>query len=809
MSKNPGLFSRIFSKLTGKEENSSDEGYRTTAELNMDSLSDESLNQIAKQTERATEKFDFKNKYILEVMNGPDKGKAFRMNSSVIYLGKYRNVEQRNWILIDSPHISDEQALLKWRVNEGKFAVIHNQQANLPTYINEQVVDDDRYILLDDNSVIKVGELELLIKYMKGKDISGYSFEEGLSVEAESGSSQRVVRQKCMGEESPVDQTMEVAYEEAHMFQVTEGKDRERVITINKDTMEDKLVIGRKGGDRKDIELLDDEISDNYASLSLEGNWLCINLEDPGGEIVINDVSIVKKGLENGDIIKLGSTVMEHYLIGSQAVHNYATLEIINGSGTGTVFELKERENRIGRKSVNPGEPGKEIELSENDRSISRQHVLIEKRWGKFYLINRKDRNPTFLNGIHVNEPRPLVTGDKIKLGNEIVLLYEYNEPPLIIRDEEGEAVLSEQNLSELEPDKDEIFKKMEEEFARQSQKELYGASGKEAVCEEEIYEIEPDKDEIFKKMEEEFALQSQKELYGDPALKRASHMERESYEMEAGKDEPLENEGQSFIVRGQKEIYRSGASKIEMAQIEPDYGQAPLQARSDLSAETAEDMIFIGGSNFYMGIDHPECDASPKHEIYIADFYIDRYPVVNIQYADFAMVTGYVSEGNWQDYFTEGKEYYPVTGVTYNDALSYAYWLGKRLPTEAEWEKAARGEKGFHYPWGDLWDRGRLCSKEGRYEGPVAVDSFWEGVSPYGGMSMLGNTWEWTFDHYGPYPYKPYPVQDINREVVIRGGDWLTELEPLGAAVRAVMFADEYSASVGFRCARAPGEPE
>ncbi len=755
MSKNPGLFSRIFSKLTGKEEGTEFTGCdRTTADLNIDHIPASS--HIHKENDKTLKDdgINFKDKYILEVKTGLQKGKSFRLNNSVIYLGKDRKINPRNWILLDSPDVSEEQSILKWRIKDKKFALLHVASSPVPTYVNNTAAPEDKYTLLDHNSIIKIGTTEMVVKYVKGQTPESYDLED---YEESRKPVSLPAHYSSYADKAGTDQTMEVSYEEAHMFQIISGPDRERVITINRDTVEGKLIIGRKGGRRKDIELSDETISDCYATLSLEEEWLCINLEDPAGELIINDVPVIKKGLEHGDVIKLGNTDIEHYLVGSQITHNYARLKVIEGPDTGSLFELKANLINIGRKSRDSEEEKKEIELPEDDRSLSRQHALIEKRGNKFYLINRKEKNLTLLNGIHVNEPRPLVSGDKIKFGNEVIFLYEYNEAPVILRGEELEC-----ELSKTPEEKEENFCESADLFSDIREKEGFSAT------EQEIEPPAENEEEIQKRMEEEFAAQSREEMY--------KRMEEE------------------FAAQTGKEVY---------------HGSEPENVTLEKDSETLqEDMVFIPGGEFWMGLDHIECDANPKHRVRVDPFYIDRYPVTNIEFADFVMITGYTSEGNWQDYFSEGKEYHPVVGVTCNDALAYAYWLGKRLPSEAEWEKASRGEEGFLYPWGNFWDPGKLCSKEGNYGEPIPVDSHPEGASPYGVMSTLGNTWEWTSDHYSHYPYNPCPVEDINKEVVIRGGDWLTELELLGSGARAVMFVDEFSASVGFRCARpAAGE--
>ena len=522
------------------------------------------------------------------------------------------------------------------------------------------------------------------------------------------------------------------------MFQVIAGPDKDKVFTISKDMIENKLIIGRKGKKRKDIEFSDPSILDRHARLTLVENWLFIALEDQRASIYINDQSIKMKGLEDGDLIRMGNTLLEHFIIGSQCEGKGATMEVLEGSSRGKIYALKKNSITIGRKSA--GSPDKDIEFSEKDRSVSRNHACIEKKNNKYYIINQKPKNLTFLNGVHVTEPRPLVNGDKIKLGNKTLFLFKHSEAPIILR-ETGEGP----------PPPPEI-----KTGKVLGQREIKVIRAKETLPLSQNY-----------------------------------------------------NEHQQFIDRDNTTEFLQTPGKKE-APIIPEPSppeekvfspQETAMAEPQKSPEDIKDMVFIPGGTFVMGIDAIECDANPLHEIYVDDFYIDKYPVSNIEYERFIVVTEYESEGNWEEYFTDGKEEFPVVGITYNDAKAYAKWRGKRLPTEAEWEKAARGTDGRLYPWGNEWNGKKLCSKDG---GPLkTVQDYPEGASPYLVFNMLGTVWEWTDDHYSLYPYNRTPVESLDMEVVIRGGEWLTELEELGVTIRAGIYLDEYVESVGFRCAK------
>ena len=139
-------------------------------------------------------------------------------------------------------------------------------------------------------------------------------------------------------------------------------------------------------------------------------------------------------------------------------------------------------------------------------------------------------------------------------------------------------------------------------------------------------------------------------------------------------------------------------------------------------------------------------------------DFWIDRYPVANRDYRTFVEATGHRKPPHWlRDTFPEDAGSHPVTDVSFDDAKSYARWAGKRLPTEAEWEKAARGTIGQTYPWGDAFRKDNVNSSND-YGGTTPVDAFPGGSSPYGVMDMAGNVMEWCVDWYYDEYYQRGP---------------------------------------------------
>jgi sulfatase-modifying factor enzyme 1 len=151
--------------------------------------------------------------------------------------------------------------------------------------------------------------------------------------------------------------------------------------------------------------------------------------------------------------------------------------------------------------------------------------------------------------------------------------------------------------------------------------------------------------------------------------------------------------------------------------------------------------LVFVPAGEFLMGSNtRGSGDQCPLHTVILKEYWIDKFPVTNEQFAQFVQETGYQAQGNWQSTFTPGKEQHPVVHVTWDDACAYGQWCGKQLPTEAQWEKAARGTDGREYPRGNQWDRNK-CNASGR--GTTPVGAYPEDVSPYGGYDMAGNVLE------------------------------------------------------------------
>jgi formylglycine-generating enzyme required for sulfatase activity len=243
----------------------------------------------------------------------------------------------------------------------------------------------------------------------------------------------------------------------------------------------------------------------------------------------------------------------------------------------------------------------------------------------------------------------------------------------------------------------------------------------------------------------------------------------------------------------------KQGAAILK--QIAKEYPASPLakQASSELArlAAAPEEMIYVPGGEFIMGLDDTtalkiadlppslfEREIGPQilgQKVAVKPFYIDRHEVTNAQYKLFMDDTGaavppcpaWVAEAKQ---IRKGYENYPVTSVAWNEAAAYAKWAKKRLPTEAEWEKAARGIDGRLFPWGNTFaaEKAIVGSASPRPKHPAPVGSAPEGRSPYGAQDMIGNVREWTQDIYKPYaPKDAVSVLLEERNRVVRGAGW------------------------------------
>jgi serine/threonine-protein kinase len=262
---------------------------------------------------------------------------------------------------------------------------------------------------------------------------------------------------------------------------------------------------------------------------------------------------------------------------------------------------------------------------------------------------------------------------------------------------------------------------------------------------------------------------------------------------------------------------------------------------------------VFVPAGQFIMGSlasdPNADNDEKPQHTVFLDSFWIDTTEVTIEMFAQFVNRTGsrteadkqgwgYVlfgdryektSGANWQNPFGPSSgssqlQNHPVTQVSWSDADAYCRWAGRRLPTEAEWEKAARGTKGQRYPWGDQNIAGNLANLADQslnvswatrnindgYRNTSSVGSYPNGKSIYGALDMVGNVWEWVNDWYEANYYSSSPSSNpmgpVNgQERVTRGGSWSNIVPLVGTTYRLHPAPNTAGGNVGFRCAASP----
>ncbi|MBI4383347.1 MAG: SUMF1/EgtB/PvdO family nonheme iron enzyme [Nitrospinae bacterium] len=196
--------------------------------------------------------------------------------------------------------------------------------------------------------------------------------------------------------------------------------------------------------------------------------------------------------------------------------------------------------------------------------------------------------------------------------------------------------------------------------------------------------------------------------------------------------------------------------------------------------------------------------DETPSFKIVLNEFHIDKYEVTTAQYRVFMEAVRRPAP-KFSDHAKHNAPDQPVVGVAWQDASDYCQWAGKRLPTEAEWEKAARGTDGRIYPWGNDIDdtkaNVRGMADKFRYAAPAG--SFPQGASPYGVHDMSGNVWEWTSSWYLPYPGNKHENENYGEKYkVIKGGSWNSNMDLARVALRGKAPPDQQQNYIGFRCA-------
>ena len=246
------------------------------------------------------------------------------------------------------------------------------------------------------------------------------------------------------------------------------------------------------------------------------------------------------------------------------------------------------------------------------------------------------------------------------------------------------------------------------------------------------------------------------------------------------------------------------------MEELEQTWNDLDERRQELLPEANARSMTLIPAGAFVMGGRDEESPPMerPAHTVNLAGYYINPFPVTNQDYHEFVHVTGYKTPIHWQrGPFPTGTGRHPVTNVTWQDARAYAEWAGVRLPTEAEWEKAARGTDERPYPWGDRFVDGERCNSNNMIGTTTQVDEFADGKSSYGVWDMAGNAYEWCADYYDEEYYRHSPQTNPRgpeggQERVIRGGSF-QETRAGGRCTHRIGAAETHGRdNIGFRVA-------
>jgi formylglycine-generating enzyme required for sulfatase activity len=234
-----------------------------------------------------------------------------------------------------------------------------------------------------------------------------------------------------------------------------------------------------------------------------------------------------------------------------------------------------------------------------------------------------------------------------------------------------------------------------------------------------------------------------------------------------------------------------------------------------DTTAVAETPMVEIPAGEFAMGLDGVQAleDERPMHRVWVGSFSMDLHEVTTTQYAAFRAVTNRLAPWQWNTVDLSQHSDRPVIGVDWSDADAYCRWKGNRLPTEAEWEKSARGTDGRLYPWGN-----RVPSKDlanfalgARFSYSqvlMPVQSYEQGKSPYGLYQMAGNVWEWVQDWYAANYYEISPERnpqgpEQGQFKVLRGGSWSDLPKYLLTYGRFKLPPETRNSYTGFRCAK------
>ena len=249
---------------------------------------------------------------------------------------------------------------------------------------------------------------------------------------------------------------------------------------------------------------------------------------------------------------------------------------------------------------------------------------------------------------------------------------------------------------------------------------------------------------------------------------------------------------------------------KIRQDKLENDMEDQEERRKEILPGANKRLMVHVSSGPFTMGgrdEDSPRSER-PAHTVFLSDYYISKYPVTNQEYREFVQCTGHRIPIHWQrGTFPAGTGNHPIANVSWQDADAFARWRGARLPSEAEWEKAARGTDERPYPWGTRFTEGERCNANNQVGTTTPVNEFPDGRSFYELWDMAGNVYEWCQDYYDEEYYKSSPATnpkgpDGGQERVVRGGCYIESSAALRTTHREGVSEVTTRDTIGFRIA-------
>jgi formylglycine-generating enzyme required for sulfatase activity len=267
-------------------------------------------------------------------------------------------------------------------------------------------------------------------------------------------------------------------------------------------------------------------------------------------------------------------------------------------------------------------------------------------------------------------------------------------------------------------------------------------------------------------------------------------------------------------------DVWKTGQERRRVQMMASQASETKITARnfaglSFIKGQDGKEMVLVPEGPFPMGSQEAEGDPDeiPQRTLYLSAFYIDLHEVTWAEFRRFIEATGFpppVVPVFQDDLSLITAMDLPVVGVSWEQARAYCNWAGERLPTEAEWEKAARGEQNLKWPWGNVSEE-RLANAVGEHDGyqySAPPGRFEIGRSPYGLYDMAGNVAEWVSDWYDPGYYMSGPFRDPKgpergKHRVYRGGSWNDSMPNLRTAKRFAAAPHQASAVIGFRCAK------